>query len=85
MSGRAIAGVAAVVVGLITVGLSTHCDAGGELVVGSALTGVLGAIWNDNPDRGIGARITKFLLLIFMVGLSVFVFTLIMYGSRRCS
>jgi hypothetical protein len=85
MSRRAIAGVAAVVVGLITVGWSTNCDAGGELFFGSVATGVLAAIWNDNPDRGIGARITKFLLLIFMVGLSVFFFTLIMYGSRRCS
>jgi hypothetical protein len=69
-------------VSLITVGWSTRCDAGDELFVGSVLTAVLAAIWNDNPERGIGARITKFLLLIFMVGLSVWVFTLIVYGSR---
>ena len=79
---RSIAPFAALVVGIVTLGLSLRCSAGDELVVGSVLTGVLTAIWNDNPERGIGARITKFLLLIFIVGFSVFVFTVMLYSSR---
>jgi len=84
MSRSSIAAVAAIVVGLLTLGLSLRCGAGGELFVGSALTGVLSAIWNDNPERGVGARIAKSLVVVFMVGLSVFFFTLIL-DSSRCS
>jgi hypothetical protein len=35
-----------------------RCSAGDEFVVGSTLTGVLAAIWNDNPERGIGERVS---------------------------
>jgi len=84
MSLRSIAALAAVVVGFVTLGLSMRCGAGGELFVGSALAGVLAAIWNDNPERGIGARIAKLLLVVFMVGTSLFFFTLIL-NSSRCS
>ncbi len=43
---------------------------------------MLGAIWNDNPERGAGARIAKFLVLVFMIGFSVFFFALILHTSR---
>jgi hypothetical protein len=79
---RSIAPFTALVVGIVTLGLSLRCSAGDELVVGSVLTGVLAAVWNDNRERGIGDRIAKFLLLIFIVGFSVFIFTVMLYSSR---
>ena len=43
---------------------------------------MLGAIWNDTPERGVPARIAKFLVLVFMIGFSVFFFALILNTSR---
>ncbi len=45
---------------------------------------MLGAIWNDNPERGVGARIAKFLMLVLMIGFAVFFMALILHTSR-CS
>lgn len=82
MKPSALAGVGALVVGAITIGRSFNCDADEELLALSCLTGVLAAIWNDNAERGVGARIAKFLVLVFMVGMAVFFFTLMVYNSQ---
>jgi hypothetical protein len=79
---RGIAGIAAIVVGILTLIRATSCTAGDEVLLSAGLVGVLGAIWNDNPERGIGARIAKLLVLVFMIGFSVFFFALILHTSR---
>jgi hypothetical protein len=84
MSFRSIAAVAAIAVGLLTLLRATSCNAGDEVLVSAGLVGVLGAIWNDNPERGFGARIAKFLMLVFMIGFAVFFMALILHTSR-CS
>jgi hypothetical protein len=84
MSPRSIAAIAALVVGLVTLGLSLRCGAENQLVIGSLLTGMLAAIWSDNPERSVGDRIAKFVLLIFMVGGAVFFFALIL-NANRCT
>jgi hypothetical protein len=58
----------AVVVGLATLARATRCAAGGEVLVGVALTGALAALWNDDRERGLAARITKFIILLVLVG-----------------
>ena len=84
MSVRSIAGIAALVVGVLTLVRAPNCSAGDEVLVLAGLAGVLGAIWNDNPERGFGARIAKFLMLVLMIGFAVFFMALILHTSR-CS
>jgi hypothetical protein len=79
---RGIAGIAAIVVGILTLIRSTSCTAGDEVLLSAGLVGVLGAIWNDNPERGAGDRIAKFLMLVFMIGFAVFFMALILHRSR---
>jgi hypothetical protein len=57
-----------VLVGLATLARATRCAAGSEVLVGVTLTGVLGAVWNDDRERGLAARITKFIILLLLVG-----------------
>lgn len=79
---RSIAGIAAIAVGLLTLIRAPNCSAGDEVLVLAGLAGALGAIWNDNPERGIGARIAKFLMLVFMIGFAVFFMALTLHRSR---
>jgi heme A synthase len=37
-------------------------------LIGVTLTGVLAAAWNDDRERGLAARITKFIILVVLVG-----------------
>lgn len=83
MSPRSIAAVAAIVVAVITVALSTDCGAGGVLILGSGLAGALAAIWNDNPERGIADRTAKFLVIVFMAGVVV-LFCAFVLKANRC-
>ena len=52
------------------------------MLVAAGLVGVLGAIWNDSPGRGVGRRIAKFVALVFMIGFCVFFMALILHRSR---
>jgi len=79
---RYIAGIASLVVGALTLVRATSCSAGDEVLVAAGLVGVLGAIWNDSPEGGVGRRIAKFLALIFMIGFSVFFMALVLHRSR---
>ena len=84
MSVRSIAGIAALVGGILTVLRGTSCNAGDEVLVAAGVVGVLGAMWNDNPERNVPARIAKFLVLVLMIGFSVFFFALVL-NTSRCS
>jgi hypothetical protein len=66
-----VAGALAVLVGLATLARATRCSAGGEVLIGVTLTGVLAAVWNDNRERGLAARIAKFVILAVLVGVFV--------------
>jgi hypothetical protein len=58
----------AVLVGLATLARATRCTAGGELLIGITLTGVLAAVWNDNREGGLAARIAKFIIVLALAG-----------------
>jgi hypothetical protein len=58
----------AVLVGLATLARATRCTAGGELLIGITLTGVLAAVWNDNREGGLAARIVKFIIVLVLAG-----------------
>jgi hypothetical protein len=58
----------AVVVGLATLARATRCAAGGEVLIGVVLTGVLVAAWNDDRERGLAARIAKFIIIAGLAG-----------------
>ena len=84
MSVRSVGGIAAVVVGLLTLLRAPNCSAGDEVLVLAGLAGALGAIWNDTPERGAAARIAKFLMLVLLIGFAVFFMALVLHRSR-CS
>jgi hypothetical protein len=58
----------AVLVCLATLVRATRCTAGGELLIGITLTGVLAAVWNDNREAGLAARIAKFIIVLVLAG-----------------
>lgn len=61
----------AVLVGLATLARATRCAAGGEVLIGVTLTGVLAAVWNDDRERSLAARIAKFIILLVLAGACV--------------
>ena len=84
MSARRLAGLAALAVAIAALARSTSCSAGWDVIALTALTAVLAAVWNDNPERGVGARIAKFLVIVFMAGMVLFGSVLLLNGSA-CS
>jgi hypothetical protein len=58
----------AVLICLATLARATRCTAGGELLIGITLTGVLAAVWNDNREGGLAARIVKFIIVLVLAG-----------------
>lgn len=58
----------AVVVGLATLTRATRCAAGAEVLIGVVLTGVLAAVWSDDGERGLAARIAKFIIIAGLAG-----------------
>lgn len=84
------AGLGALASAGLTVALSLDCD-GDELLVFSVCTGVLAAVWTSGPAqaadehgrlrRGRGARVALFVLVTFLVGIAVWVFTLMVYNG----
>jgi hypothetical protein len=58
----------AVLVGLATLARATRCAAGAEVLIGVVLTAVLVAVWNDDRERSIAARIAKFIVIGVLAG-----------------
>jgi hypothetical protein len=71
MTASRIVAVVALLVGLATLARATRCSAGGEVLVGVALTGVLTAAWNDDTKGGVAGRIATFIVVALLAGLAV--------------
>jgi hypothetical protein len=71
MTAPRIVAVVALSVGLATLARATRCSAGGEVLIGVALTGVLTAVWNDDSKSRFAARIAKFIVVALLAGLVV--------------
>jgi hypothetical protein len=71
MTASRIVAAVAFLVGLATLARATRCSAGGEVLIGVALTGVLLAVWNDNRKGRVAGRIAKFIVVAVLAGLGV--------------
>ncbi len=71
MTASRIVAAVAFLVALATLARATRCSAGGEVLIGVALTGLLFALWNDNPKGRVAGRIAKFIVVALLAGLGV--------------